>query len=366
MDLVAIATVADVMSLVGENRTLVRYGLGVLAQTRSIGLQELMKIAKIDPEIKQVSAKGEAPSTNLDTYTLGFVLGPRLNAASRMDHANVTFKLLVTENKKEAEKLAQQLNQNNLDRQSLTEKITRELNKRLEEKINRGEDFKLIFEGSSDWPIGLVGLIAGKIKDKYCQPAFIYHQKGDLVHVSCRSVPQLDLMEILNQAAHLFNDFGGHKVSAGFRMEKKNLEKAKKLLTQLVEKKLEEEELTPSLNIDLELSLADINWQNHDQIELFAPFGKSNSKPIFLIKGAEISNLKVVGNNGKHLKMELLIFDKDSNKAKNFNAIAFGLGDKESILKKGQSVDVVFEMIVNQWNGHRGLEIKVIDLRLSE
>ena len=366
LDLVAIATVADVMSLVGENRTLVRYGLGVLAQTKSIGLQELMKVAKIDPEIRQISTNGEAPSTNLDTYTLGFVLGPRLNAASRMDHANVAFQLLITQNKKKAKELAQKLNQNNLDRQSLTEKITRELNKRLEEKISRGEDSKLIFEGSPDWPIGLVGLIAGKIKDKYCQPAVVYHQKGDLIHASCRGVPQLDLMEIFSQVAHLFEDFGGHKESAGFRMKRKNLEKAKKLLTQLVEKELKEEELTPCLNIDLELSLADIDWQNYDQIELFAPFGKANPKPVFLTKKAEISDLRVVGNNGKHLKMELLLFGKNSGRAKNFNAIAFGLGDKESILKKGQLVDVVFEMIVNQWNGHRGLEIKVIDLRLCK
>jgi len=366
LDLVAIATVADVMPIVGENRTLVRYGLGVLAQTKSIGLQELMKISKVDPEVSQISINGEAPLTNLDTYTLGFILGPRLNAASRMDHANTTFKLLVTENKKEAQELAQQLNQNNLDRQNLTEKIARELNKRLEKKISQGENTKLIFEGSPDWPIGLIGLIAGKIKDKYCQPAIIYHQQGELIHASCRSIPQLDLMEILNQTSDLFEDFGGHKGAAGFQIKKKNLEKTKKLLTQLVEKKLKDQELNPCLDIDFELSLADINWHNYDQIELFAPFGKANSKPIFLIRKVEISDLRVVGNNGKHLKMELLLFDKDSNKAKNFNAIAFGFGDKEPILKKGQLVDVIFEMIVNQWNGHRGLEIKIVDLRLCK
>jgi len=361
LDLVAAATVADVMPIVGENRTLVKYGLGVLAQTKSIGLQELMKVARVEPEVTKASSNGKAPLTNLDTYTLGYILGPRLNAASRMDHANVTFRLLVTQDREEAKQLAQKLNRNNLDRQNLTERIVKEV----EARLSKGVDSKLIFEGSPDWPIGIVGLIAGKIKDKYCQPVFIYHEKGDLIHVSCRGIPQLDLMEILGQAGKFFNDYGGHRYSAGFRMNKKNLQKAKKLLSQIVEKELKDRELTPCLDIDSELFLSDINWKNYDQIEKFAPFGRNNPKPKFLVKGAEISETRMVGSNGQHLKMELLLFDKGSNRAKRFNAIAFGLGDKESILKKGKLVDVVFEIIVNQWNGRRDLEMKVVDLRLA-
>jgi len=363
LDLVSIATVADVSPIIGENRTLVKYGLGVLAQTKWIGLQELMKIAKVVPEVAH-SVKGQPPVTNLDCYTLGFVLGPRLNAAGRMNHADVAFKLLTTQNKKEAEELSQEVDQKNKARQSLTDKIVKQVIKCLEEKINQGQDFKLIFEGSPDWPVGLVGLVAGKSMDKYHRPAVVYHQKEDLIHASCRGIAEFDLMEMLNDSAQLFDDYGGHKFSAGFRAKVSNLDKIKDSLVKFAEKKLKNQDLSLVLKIDAQMFLEDINWLNYDQVQMFAPFGKKNSQPRFLAKELEICSLRSVGNGQKHLKMELAMFS--NNKAKKFNAIAFGFGDKEEILKKGQLIDVVFELIVNQWNGRRDLEMKIIDLRLCK
>jgi len=366
LDLVALATVADVMPITGENRTLVKYGLGVLAQTKWLGLQELMKIAQVTPEITQNSLNGEAPLTNLDTYTLGFVLGPRLNAASRMDHANRAFHLLVSQNKEEAEELAKGINQKNSLRQNLTEKIVKEIEKRLEEKISRQEDSKVIFEGSPDWPVGLVGLIAGKMTDRYRRPAVVYYQKDDLIYASCRSVPQFDLVKALNKCSDLFSDYGGHKGSAGFRTNVSNLDEIKKMFNNLVEKELKDQDLSPVLEADAELFLEDISWQNYDHIQMFSPFGRTNDKPKFLARKLEICDLRAVGNGHKHLKMELMMFCQKENKSKKFNAIAFGFGQKEEILKKGQLIDVIFEMIVNQWNGHRGLEMKIVDLKLAQ
>jgi single-stranded-DNA-specific exonuclease len=363
LDLVALATVADVMPVIGENRTLVKYGLAVLAQTRWLGLRELMKLAQLNPQVIQASLNGEAPSTNLDTYTLGYILGPRLNAAGRMDHANKAFQLLVTQNKEEAESLAQEINQSNLARQNLTDKIVQEVKKRVEEKFNQNKKPKLIFEGSPDWPIGLVGLVAGKIADKYRRPTVVYHQRGELIHASCRSIPQFDLMEMLSQGVNFFDDFGGHKGSAGFRMRKKNLGQVEKLFNKIAEEQLKDEDLSPVLDIDAELSLSDITWQNYDQIQCFAPFGRANPKPVFLTRGVEISGLRIVGNNGQHLKMELILFDDQLGQGKSFKAIGFGLGEWQNKLKVGDLVDVVFELIVNQWNGQRDLEMKIVDIR---
>ncbi|MBU2579786.1 single-stranded-DNA-specific exonuclease RecJ [Patescibacteria group bacterium] len=363
LDLTAIATVSDVMPIVGENRTLVKYGLGVLAQTKWLGLQELMKVSQIDPLITKPSLNGEAPLTNLDTRTIGFVIGPRLNAASRMDHANSALRLLITKNKREAMELAAQINQNNSARQNLTTKIVQEVEKCILEKEKKGKSSKLIFEGSAEWPVGLVGLIAGKIASKYCRPAFIYHQAGELIHASGRSASQVDLVGVIKQGSDFLDDYGGHKDAAGFRMKKKNLKKAKDFFKKIVEKELKGKELIASLEIDAELSLREMNWQTYDEIQKFTPFGRGNLEPRFSAKGMEISEIRTVGNGDKHLKLSLMMFDSEQKKAKNFKAIAFGLGERGEHLKKGDSVDIVFEFIINEWNGCRELELKVVDIK---
>lgn len=365
LDLVALSTVADVMPIIGENRTLVKYGLGVLAQTKWLGLQELMKVAQVTPQLTQPSLNGEAPATNLNTYTLGYILGPRLNAASRMDHANRAWQLLITEDRKEAASLAEQLNQNNLARQSLTDKIVKEIKDRLEKKFSQEAKPKLIFEGSPDWLVGIIGLAAGKIADKYCRPTVIYQEKGKMIYASCRTIPQFDLMEPIEKCADFLDDFGGHKEAAGFRMKKEKLNQVKKIFNQMAEAQLKDEDLIPHLDIDAELSLEEISWQNYDQIQRFAPFGRANSEPRFLAEDLEVGHLRIVGNNGRHLKMELIIFDAGSESAKNFKAIGFGLGEWERKLKKGDLIDVVFEFIVDEWNGRRDLQLKVIDLKVK-
>lgn len=362
LDLVALATVADVMTLVGENRTLVRYGLGVLVQTKWLGLEELMKSARVAPELTRPSLNGEAPSTNLNAYTLGFILGPRLNAAGRMDHANRAFQLLVSQSRKEAHKLAQQLNQNNLSRQNLTEKIVQEVNKRLEEQMSQGKLPKLIFEGSP-WPVGLIGLVAGKIAEKYRRPTVIYQEEEGMINASCRSIPQFDLLEPIEKCAAFFDGFGGHKSSAGFRMRKDKLDEVRAVFNQVAEARLKNKDLTLCLDVEAELSSKDINWRNYDQIQQFAPFGKGNPEPRFLIEKAEINDLRLVGNGGNHLKMDLMIFDDDSKQGKKIKAIAFGLGEWHNVLNRGDLIDVVFELIANEWNGNRDLEMKIVDLK---
>ena len=365
LDLTAIATVADMMPIIGENRALVKYGLGVLAQTKWPGLQELMKVSGISPKIIHSSKNGEAPSTNLNVHMLGFAIGPRLNAAGRMDHANIACNLLIAKGKRRASILAEEINKNNTKRQSLTDKIVQEVEKRLDEKKIKNNSSKFIFEGDSDWPVGLIGLVAGKITGKYNVPTIIYQEKGDIICASCRSTAQFNLVEAFNKYLNLFDDFGGHKQACGFRMKKNNLNKVKTIFSRITERELKNVDIEQILDIDVEMKLEDINWQNYDCIQDFAPFGRGNPEPKFLIKKAEIIDCRTVGNGNKHLKLGLMIFNKNSM-AKKFNAIAFGMGDKNGALKKGNLVDLVFELIINEWNNNRNLEMKIIDLRLSE
>jgi len=364
LDLTAIATVADMMPIVGENRALVKYGLGVLAQTRWPGLQELMKVSGLNPKIIHFSQKGEAPLTNLNVQMLGFAIGPRLNAAGRMDHANIAYNLLIAKNKKIASVLAEQINKNNIKRQSLTDKIVQEVEKRLDKRKIKNNNYKFIFEGDSEWPVGLLGLIASKITGKYTVPTVIYQEKGDIICASCRSIAQFDLIGAFGGCLNLFDDFGGHKQACGFRIKKRHLNKVKSIFEKIVEKKLKNIDVEQILDIDVEMKLEDINWQNYDYIQNFAPFGRGNPEPKFLIKKAEIINCRTVGNGNKHLKLELIIFGKKSM-IKKINAIAFGMGDKSEVLKRSNLVDIVFELIINEWNNNRNLEMKVIDLRLS-
>jgi len=364
LDIVAIATVADMMPIIGENRALVKYGLGVLAQTKWLGLQELMKVSGLNPKIIHSSKNGEAPLTNLNVHMLGFAIGPRLNAAGRMDHANVAYNLLIAKNRKKAKILAEEINKSNLKRQSLTDKIVQEVEKRLNKKGIKKNNCKFIFEGDPDWPSGLIGLIAGKISGRYNVPSIIYQEKDNMICASCRSISQFNLVKAFSKYLNLFDDFGGHKQACGFRMKKEKLNRLKNYFKKIAEKELKDLDTEEILNIDSEMKLKDINWQNYDLIQNFSPFGKGNLEPKFLIKKAEIISCRSVGNGNKHLKLELMIFD-DNSMIKKVNAIAFGMGDKNEVLKKGNLVDAIFELIVNEWNNNRDLEMKIIDLRLS-
>lgn len=341
LDLVAIATVADIMPLLGENRTLVKYGLVVLAQTKRLGLQELMKTARI--------------KSTLDAYTLGYIIGPRLNAAGRMAHATTAYEVLVTKSKKEAETLARRLNEKNQERQRLTNRIIQEVESRL--NLPAGGRGKLIFQGDENWPIGIVGLIAGRITDRYYRPTVIFQKTKDESKGSARSIPCFNIIEAISECKELLKDFGGHPGAAGFTVPNKNLKKFEQRLLKFANKKIKKEDLIPLLNIDLELEPEELNFEIYEEIQRFAPFGKENPRPLFLIKDLKISNFRAVGNNCSHLKMYL------TSKIKGFQAIGFGLGDFCDKIKQSDKVDVVFELITDEWNGARKLQLKIIDLK---
>ncbi len=373
LDLVALATVADMVPLLGENRTLVKYGLVVLAQTQRIGLKCLMKAAGVSPVLEVSTTEGpmvvdnlvskieagmKRYSTNLTARILGFSLAPRLNAASRMEHANIAYQLLTSKSADEANGISLKLDGLNRERQKLVEDITKEIEGQFAEL---GAE-KVIFTYSEKWPIGIAGLVAGRLKDKYSRPTFIFNVADGRAKGSIRSIAEFNVVEVMAECSRLLEKFGGHPCAAGCELAADKLGEFKKCLEQIADKKLKGIDLTPTIEIDYEFKIGEIGWLAYDWAQKFAPFGKDNPNPLFMLPGAEIINLRKVGSDDKHLKVELK-GQGDNGAEKRIGAIGFNHGVKYDELKVGDRVDVVFEFLVNEWNGNRELEMKIVDIK---
>lgn len=361
LDLVALATIADLPPLLEENRTLVRYGLIVLEKTRRLGLKELFKISGLQ---SSASVEGGSASGGLNSWKVSFILAPRLNAAGRINHADISFRLLITDSLPEAQELARRLDFYNQERQKLVEDIIKEIKKGLDDLMAVKELPKLLFEVSARASAGTTGLVAGKLTEEYHRPVMVCAPLGDEFRGTGRSIPTFNLVKAMEECVKsqpdLLVEFGGHAMAAGFTVKKEKLPVFKELFQKIAERDIKDEDLTPRLDIDLEIGPELVNWEFFDWITKFEPFGENNRRPLFLIRDLEISEARVVGNGGKHLKLKL-----QSPGGKSFNAIGFGLSRFQESARPGLKVDVVFDLSVDEWNGNRELQLKIIDLKKS-
>lgn len=349
LDLVALGTVTDMMPLRGENRVLVKYGIIVLNKTKRIGLKKLLEIAR---------------TRMIDTESIGFQIGPRLNAAGRINHANLAYHLLTSTDESKAQRIALILNQTNQERQKLTEEMLEKGKKQID-TIQDSEKFLFVFD--KDWPLGVIGLVAGKICDLYYRPTIALTQKEDEIVGSGRSIPEFNLIEALELIPQYFSRFGGHSGACGFTLKDINLiEDFKKDLKKIAERKLTGLDLEPVLPIDTELSLEDITWDLFKELEKFKPFGENNEKPKFLAKVLELVNIEIVGREGKHRRIWVSPSTNPNNTK--YKLMIFGMNNKEewSKLQIGDKIDVVFEISANEWNGISELQFKVADIKKSK
>lgn len=330
LDLVAIGTITDCMPLLDENRVLAKFGLIVLAKTKRIGLQRLL------------------PS-KLDAHAVAFQIGPRLNAAGRMDQANTAYQLLITTSGQEAQTLASHLEEKNRERQTITVKIFDELAAKFDSQK------KLIFDGSEDFPVGVIGLVAGKLADTFFRPTIIFSQGKEKSIGSARSIPSFNIIQAIEKCGYLLEEYGGHPGAAGFTILNKNLRAFQKYLDDLCQRQLKEKDLIPILEIDAQIKPDDIAWDLCDEIQKFAPFGYGNPKPRFLLSNVQIQDIWCVGNNGCHLKLRVP-----------FEVIGFNFGSWADKIKAGDYIDLVFELETDQWNGLKKLQLNLIDLRRHE
>jgi single-stranded-DNA-specific exonuclease len=361
LDLVAIATIGDMVPLTGESRTLARYGLTVLYKTRNIGLRALLAAASL------IDENGKPKKSLCDAETTSYQIVPRLNAAGRMDHANTAFALLSATDEKIAVALAEQLNRNNSDRQKLTEQLVGQAVKQIKETGQ--EKNSVLFVFGEDWSTGLVGLVAGKIKDMFYRPSFAMGVVDGEIIGSGRSIPEFNLMTALTSMPEMFLKFGGHPLACGFSLKSRDLvEKFKTDMNAMATEATAGMELVPQINIDAEIDLEEVDWKLYDILQKFEPFGQANEEPKYLATNLTVVDITPVGQDGKHLK---LMVKHNSHIVK--KTIAFGFGNAEkhpsdwkNTLKPGDRIDLVFTVGVNEWNGSRELELSVKDMKKHE
>lgn len=360
LDLVSISTVGDMVPLVGESRTLVRYGLTVLSKTRNLGLRALLTTAGLMDE-------NGKPKKVFDTQTIGFQIAPRINAAGRMDHANVAFALLMAETEAEATNLANQLQKNNVDRQKMTEQLVKEAREQI--KNTNQDKNPIIFVLGEGWNTGIVGLIASRIKEEFYKPTLVMGLNKNVITGSGRSVPGYNMIAALQSMPQFFHKFGGHPQACGFSLQSPDvLEDFKKAMLEKAAEGTKDIDLTPQIKIDAIVDLDEVNWKLYDLLQKFEPFGMANEEPLYAARNLTVMGVEPVGADGKHLR---LLVKHNSHVIR--KTIAFGFGDPNKhpanwgeSLKPNDKIDLAFNVNVNEWNGNRELQLMVVDIRKSE
>ncbi|HDQ73154.1 MAG TPA: single-stranded-DNA-specific exonuclease RecJ [Chloroflexi bacterium] len=339
LDLVALGSVADMVPLLGENRSLVSQGLTRLNRMERPGIEALCRQAGIKPG-------------QVDASTINYTLAPRLNAAGRIDHAKLAYQLLETRYPAEAQRLAAELNRLNQERQQ----ITHETQARVREFVMRDLDETcLLFAAAPDFQAGIVGLVASRIVDEFYRPAVVVEMGPEFSRGSARSIPEFHITEALDQCTDLLVRYGGHAAAAGFTVSNDQLDSLEARLCQIATEQLVEVELTPVLNVDVEIELAQISWTLKEELDRLEPCGYANPSPLFLSRDVRLQNQRAVGRDGRHLKLAL--YDGRVS----WDAIAFRQGEWAG--KLPDRVDLVYHLEVNEWNERKSLQLNVQDVR---
>jgi len=339
LDLVALGTVADLAPLTGENRALVRDGIDLLRRTNRQGLFSLMKTSGVNPQ--KVSASH-----------IGYMLGPRLNAAGRLQSALAALNLLITDNLLEASSLAQELDAQNKKRQE----ITTEIQKKAEQlALQSGDEPILLFAADEAFNPGVVGLAASRLVEDYYRPAIVAHRGEEYTRGSCRSIPEFHITEALDSCADILEHYGGHAAAAGFTVKNANLEVLQERLLIQASEKLENLELIPNINIDVAIKLSNLTPEILPFLDKMQPTGYGNPQAKFLSRSLHPVSYYAVGKEKKHLKMKV------SDGRITYDAIAFNQGDW--VQKMPDSIDLVYTFEVNEYQGRRTLQLNVKDLK---
>lgn len=345
LDLVALGTVADMAPMVEENRLLTRKGMQVLNTTERPGLQAL---------------KAVAGTTNrpVDTISIGFFLGPRINSAGRLSSADLALDLLRCQNRVQAAKLAEELNGLNGERQTLQNDGITEAERMVED--NWLDQYRILVVRGEDWHLGVVGLIAGRLVEKFSRPALVCtnFRKNGIYTGSARTAGGYNIVEAIFRVSDLLTEFGGHADAAGFSVPAENYLKFQERLIADAQERLSEEALTPQLEVDVALKPSDISLTTVDTLDKLAPFGAKNELPRFIAHNCRIADARAIGR-GAHLKLTV------DTGADLCDAIWFRQGERVYELSAGDHIDLAFALQANTWQGRTSVQMLVEDIRLS-
>lgn len=342
LDLVALATVADIVPLQDENRILVREGLMQITRGARCGIRAL----------KQVAGIAKACTSE----TIGFRLGPRLNAAGRLDHAMLCVQLLTTNSDQEAMRIAEQLEQLNRQRQQVEEGITDEAAASLKEEASAAA----IVLGSRDWHLGVVGIVAARLVDRFHRPSIVVAIDDQGVGKgSARTVEGFDLYQGLSECKDLLEAYGGHPSAAGLTLKASRLEEFRRRFCDVAAQWAGSARRVPTLHVDAEVKLTDVNFDLIQELESLHPFGAGNPEPTLAVRGLDVVDARVVGE--KHLKLRVR-----QGRSFIFDSIGFRMGSYEELgLRSGRPVDLAFSPERNHWNGYDRVQLRIKALRMS-
>lgn len=343
LSLVALATVADLVPLTGANRVLLRYGLNELHKTTRPGFLALFKAADIEKE-------------QVGVYEIGHIIGPRLNAMGRLESAMDSLRLLCTKDKLRAMVLADTLNRTNKERQQLTQSAAMHAIQQFRVLNPDVNGKKLLFIAHEKYEEGIIGLVAGKLVEEYYLPAIVLSKGKITSKASARSIAGFNIIEFIRSSSDLLINAGGHPMAAGFTIETSKIALLQEALEKLAVKMVDGEMLQRVLRVDCEIPLHMVSDEFYQKLQELSPFGMGNPEPTF-VSSAVIEEVKMVGKEKQHLKLRV----KDGDMF--FEAIAFGLGDKEKEMKKRDKIDMVYIISENIWNGRKSLQLKIRDIK---
>ena len=341
LDIVAIGTVSDIVSLVDENRIISKYGIKMIENTSNIGLKALLKTTNFK---------------TIDSTMISFGLAPRINACGRMGNASLAVKLFLEEDEEVADKLAIELDRLNVKRQQIEKEIYDSAIETITKNKLYNKNTIVMYDEA--WHSGVIGIVASRLVAIYNKPVILLTKENGIVRGSGRCVSGISLYDSLTKCKDYLIQFGGHELAAGLSIEEKNIEEFIKVFEEVVKDTLNGRIIEQVLDIDYELSLEDLNVNLLKDIYALKPFGQNNQAPLFLYKNLKVEAVRTI-SDGKHLKLVL----KDKNKL--IDAIGFGIGERRDEIVIGKRIDIVCMVTLNEFNGKRTIEFVLNDFKMS-
>jgi single-stranded-DNA-specific exonuclease len=345
LDIVAIGTIADIVSLTGENRILVKLGLCEIANTKNIGLKALIEVCRIDPN-------------KIDTGKIGFAIAPRLNAAGRISRADHGVELLITDSVDRAKELANYLEEENSQRQNVEKDI-----QAAAEVVVAELDLsiaKVLVVVGEDWHPGVIGIVASRLVEKYYRPVFMISIRDGIGKASCRSIPAFDIYDALNQCSDLLLQFGGHRQAAGFSVLPEHIDELRVRLNHIANTTLTKADYVPVLTIDSLVSLDEMNAGFLEQLGCLEPYGMGNHSPVFACKDVAVKDIRTIGQEARHLKLKV------SQKNVINEVVAWQMGGLVESIQFQENIDLAFFPEFNEWQGQRKIQLRAYDVRKFE
>ncbi len=343
LDLVALGTIADLGPLDGENRVLVKAGLEAIHLTQRPGLQALIKAAGLHQK-------------RINSTAVAFMLAPRINAAGRMKDASLAYHLLLADDPTTAATLADELNQANRQRQTLTEEMYQTARQQAEQENKHTNPIVIMHD--EHYHQGLVGLVAAKLAEHWHRPVLMIERGAEESRGSARSVNGFNIIEALTECQDIFTRFGGHSMAAGFTLPTSRLDELEERMQTIATDQLNDTMLTPRLEIDADIPLHTITWDIHTQLQQLEPFGSGNQQPTLMSRNVEAIDIQTVGKEQQHLKLRLR-----ENGSRPLDAIAFRLGHLAEPLRKHPHIDIAYTLETNEWQEYRALQLNLKDFQ---